>query len=68
MVVKTVISDDGTKIWAESKGDTSKPAIVWVHGWGTGAVYFDKAFNDPEYLSNLHMVSVSLRCVRQLNN
>ena len=53
---KIVTSLDGTEIWAESKGDTSKQALVWVHGVAAGAVYFENVFNDPEYLSRFHMV------------
>jgi len=57
MPSKMVVSLDGTKIWAESRGNTAKQAVVWIHGGLTCALHFEKAFNDEEYLANLHMVS-----------
>ena len=59
MSIKTVTSRDGTKIWAESRGDTSKQALVWVHGVAAGAVYFERPFSDPQYLENFYMVRIT---------
>ncbi|KAJ6574225.1 Alpha/Beta hydrolase protein, partial [Mycena capillaripes] len=42
-----VTSADGTKIFAEARGDPSKPAIVFIHGFGLGAMAFNEIFDDP---------------------
>jgi hypothetical protein len=59
--VKIATSLDGTKIWAEAVGDPSNPALVWVHGFATSALYFNKPFNDPDYLSKFYMASTDFK-------
>ena len=39
--IQVLTSPDGTKIWAESAGDPSKPAIVFVHGLSCTALGWD---------------------------
>ncbi|PCH44753.1 alpha/beta-hydrolase [Wolfiporia cocos MD-104 SS10] len=54
-------STDGTKIWAESTGNPSKPAVVFIHGLSCTAFAYDKQFVDPDLLKNLYMVRYELR-------
>jgi hypothetical protein len=52
-----VTSADGTKIFAEARGDPSNPAIVFIHGFGIGAMAFNNIFNDPLWLNRVYLVS-----------
>jgi len=54
-------STDGTQIWAEAKGVPTNPHVVWIHGFPSGAIAFDRLFDDPTYLSKLYMVRYDLR-------
>jgi len=56
-----VTSADGTKIWAQSVGNLSKPAVVFVHGYSCTALHFSKQFSDPTLLENLHLVRYDVR-------
>lgn len=56
---KFVISADGSRIWAEETGATSKSAMVFLHGFGFSAVAFDKQFNNSTLVENLHLVSLA---------
>ena len=51
-----VISADGTKIWAESTGSPSKPAVVFIPGFSCSSLAFEKQWNDPIMNDNLFMV------------
>ncbi|KAJ6484094.1 Alpha/Beta hydrolase protein [Mycena sanguinolenta] len=42
-----VTSADGTQIFAEARGNPLKPAVVFIHGFGLGAMAFDEIFDDP---------------------
>ncbi|GBE79337.1 Alpha/Beta hydrolase protein [Sparassis latifolia] len=54
-------STDGTKLWAESAGDPSKPALVFIHGLACTALGFERQFTDPKLLENLHLVRYEMR-------
>ena len=54
-------SPDGTKIWAESAGDTSKPAIVFVHGLSCTALGWDEQFADVALRHSFHLVRYEMR-------
>ncbi|KAH9949904.1 alpha/beta-hydrolase, partial [Amylocystis lapponica] len=54
-------SADGTRIWAESAGDTSKRAVVFIHGLSSTASAFEPQFTDPEMQSELHLVRYEMR-------
>ncbi|KAF7335095.1 putative oxidoreductase ephD [Mycena venus] len=56
-----VTSADGTKIFAEARGNPSKPAIVFIHGFGIGAMAFNEIFDDPDWLSQAYMVRYDTR-------
>ncbi|KAH9945221.1 alpha/beta-hydrolase [Epithele typhae] len=54
-------SPDGTRIWAESAGDASQPAIVFVHGLSCTARGWDAQFADPALLRAFHLVRYEMR-------
>ncbi|KAK6992929.1 putative oxidoreductase ephD [Favolaschia claudopus] len=56
-----VTSTDGTKIFADARGDPSKPAVVFIHGFGVGAMAFNNVFDDPLWLSQVFMVRYDTR-------
>ncbi|KAI0833650.1 alpha/beta-hydrolase [Trametes gibbosa] len=58
---RMLTSPDGTRIWAESNGNTDKPAIVFVHGLSCTALGWDRQFADPELQSNFHLVRYEMR-------
>ena len=53
---RIVTSTDGIKIWVQSAGDRSKPAVVFIHGFSCSALHFEKQFTDARMLTNLYMV------------
>lgn len=53
---KFVTSSDGTKIWAAACGNTSKPAVVFIHGFMCTADVFDKQYTNTTMLENLYIV------------
>ena len=59
--VRMLTSPDGTKIWAESAGDTSKPAIVFVHGLSCTALGWDEQFADAGLRHSFHLVRYEMR-------
>ncbi|KAF8144778.1 Alpha/Beta hydrolase protein [Mycena galopus ATCC 62051] len=56
-----VTSADGTQIFAEARGNPWNPAIVFIHGFGLGAMAFNEIFNDPLWLSQVYMVRFDTR-------
>lgn len=54
-------SADGTKIWAESAGNPTKPALVFIHGFACSALGFDKQFADAGLLENFHLIRYEMR-------
>ncbi|RDX42133.1 alpha/beta-hydrolase [Lentinus brumalis] len=59
--VRTLTSPDGTKIWAESAGDASRPAIVFVHGLSCTALGWDEQFADAGLRESFHLVRYEMR-------
>lgn len=57
LVVKILISSDGTQIYADAVGNHSKPHIVFVHGISLSAAVFDKIFLNPEYQDRYYLVT-----------
>ena len=51
-----VTSADGTNIWAESTGDPTKPAVVFIPGFSCSSLAFDKQWGNSFMESNLFMV------------
>ncbi|KAI0349287.1 alpha/beta-hydrolase [Trametes cingulata] len=58
---RMLTSPDGTRIWAESNGNTSKPAIVFVHGLSCTALGWDRQFADAELQRDFHLVRYEMR-------
>ncbi|KAJ7733533.1 Alpha/Beta hydrolase protein, partial [Mycena olivaceomarginata] len=56
-----VTSADGTRIFAEARGNPSKPVIVFIHGFGIGAMAFNEIFDDPLWLLQVYMVRYDTR-------
>ncbi|KAF7344679.1 putative oxidoreductase ephD [Mycena venus] len=56
-----VTSADGTKIFAEARGNPLKPAIVFIHGFGLGAMAFNEIFDDPLWLLQVYLVRYDTR-------
>ena len=51
-----VTSADGTQIWAESTGDSTKPAVVFISGYTLSCLVFDKQWESSFMKKNLFMV------------
>ncbi|KAJ7616981.1 hypothetical protein DFH06DRAFT_1145310 [Mycena polygramma] len=51
-----VTSTDGTEIFAEARGDSSNPCVVFHHGMSVGMGCFDEIFADPRWTSRLFLV------------
>ncbi|KAJ6084157.1 alpha/beta-hydrolase [Penicillium sp. IBT 16267x] len=60
MISRFVTSADGTQIWAEETGDHTKPAIVFLPGFGFSSVAFEKQFDDLS-LQEYHLVRYDCR-------
>lgn len=58
---KLLTSADGTRIWTSSAGDTSKPAVVFIHGLCVNSLAWAPQFSDSELLKNLYMVRFDMR-------
>ncbi|KAF9645207.1 alpha/beta-hydrolase [Thelephora ganbajun] len=56
-----VTSADGTQIWAESTGDPTQPAVVFIPGFSCSSLAFEKQWGDPIMNSNLFMVRYDVR-------
>lgn len=54
-------SRDGFKIWAQAVGDLTKPAVVFIHGFGCSSSIFEKQFASADMLRDLYMVSTNSR-------
>ncbi|OSC99874.1 alpha/beta-hydrolase [Trametes coccinea BRFM310] len=58
---RILTSPDGTRLWAESNGNTSKPAIVFVHGLSCTALGWDRQFADAALQREFHLVRYEMR-------
>ena len=58
---RMLTSPDGTPIWAESAGDTTRPALVFVHGLSCTALGWDRQFADAALLASFHLVRYEMR-------
>lgn len=68
-----VISQDGTKIWADASGNPSNPAVVFIHGYCCTADFFEKQVTDSKLLERVYMVRysnfrVTLGCFENANS
>ncbi|EJD03378.1 alpha/beta-hydrolase [Fomitiporia mediterranea MF3/22] len=60
-ISKILASSDGTKIYADASGDTSKPSIIFVHGLGLSGAVFDRIFSDKRYTEHFYLVRYDMR-------
>jgi non-heme chloroperoxidase len=51
----------GAKLFVEEGGDSTKQAIVWIHGYCQSHLAWDKQFEDDALASQFHMVRMDLR-------
>ncbi|KAH9902632.1 alpha/beta-hydrolase [Cubamyces lactineus] len=58
---RMLTSPDGTRLWAASNGNTSKPAIVFVHGLSCTALGWDRQFADAGLQRAFHLVRYEMR-------
>ncbi|KAJ7235079.1 Alpha/Beta hydrolase protein [Mycena haematopus] len=54
-------SADGTDIYAEAVGDSSKPALVFIHGFSMSSMAFNAIFADPKWIANAYLVRYDVR-------
>ncbi|KAI0635649.1 alpha/beta-hydrolase [Trametes polyzona] len=58
---RTLTSADGTNVFVKSAGDSSKPAIVFLHGLSSSTLAWDSQFADQDLLRDFHLVRYDLR-------
>jgi pimeloyl-ACP methyl ester carboxylesterase len=51
----------GARLYVEEIGDSTKPSILWIHGYCQCGLSWDKQFENPDLASQFHMVRVDLR-------
>ena len=51
----------GAKLFVEETGDSTKQAILWIHGYCQSHLAWDKQFEDDILTSQFHMVRMDLR-------
>ncbi|TCD71418.1 hypothetical protein EIP91_010124 [Steccherinum ochraceum] len=56
-----VVSQDGTRIWADVAGNKSGIPVIFIHALACSAVVWDKQFSDRNLLDNLYMIKYELR-------
>jgi pimeloyl-ACP methyl ester carboxylesterase len=54
--MKIVLSQDGTRIYADALGDPSNPPIVFIHGFSFSGTVFDKLFSHTQLLGRYYLV------------
>jgi len=58
---KYVTSSDGLKICADSNGNTSKLALVFIHGSRMTGGVFDTVFANEKFAEDFHLIRYDLR-------
>ncbi|EJD03465.1 alpha/beta-hydrolase [Fomitiporia mediterranea MF3/22] len=58
---RTLTSSDGCQIYADAVGDSSKPCLVFIHGFTLSAAVWDNIFADPRYSSEFYLVRYDVR-------
>jgi non-heme chloroperoxidase len=51
----------GAKLFVEESGDSTKPTILWIHGYCQCHFSWDNQFENEEITSKFHMVRLDLR-------
>ena len=60
---KTLVSSDGTKIYAHASGAPEKPGIVFTHGQGLSEAVFDVIFSDNQFTEEFYLVRLHVSVV-----
>ena len=55
----TLKSKDQTEIYGEARGDPSKPAVVFIHGFSMSLIVWDTIFNDAKWTEQFYLVGSS---------
>ncbi|KAI0795894.1 Alpha/Beta hydrolase protein [Abortiporus biennis] len=61
VVTKTLRSADGTELYAEARGDSSKPSVVFIHGFSMSTEVWREVFADSEWLKDVYIVAYDVR-------
>jgi pimeloyl-ACP methyl ester carboxylesterase len=65
-VIKSLVSKDGTAVYADAVGDPARPHVVFIHGLSLSAGVWDDIFSDERYHAELYMASSLPRLFRVL--
>ncbi|KAL0066388.1 hypothetical protein AAF712_006647 [Marasmius tenuissimus] len=57
----TLKSKDQTEIFAEARGDASKPAVVFIHGFSMSLIVWDTIFDDAKWVEQFYLVRYDVR-------
>ncbi|KAK3937696.1 Alpha/Beta hydrolase protein [Diplogelasinospora grovesii] len=63
-LVPTIISTDGTKIWAAQAGRSARddvPVIIFIPGFACSSLFFEKQFSDQTLLDNYRLITYEPR-------
>ncbi|KAJ5818508.1 alpha/beta-hydrolase [Penicillium riverlandense] len=55
------VSADGTNIFAEAIGNSSNPAVVFIHGFSSSGLVFEKQFSNTTLQANLYLIRYDMR-------
>ncbi|KAK0220617.1 Alpha/Beta hydrolase protein [Armillaria fumosa] len=56
-----IVSQDGTRIWADASGTPGKPPVIFIHGFMGSGMNWVKQFDDKRLLDNLYMIRYETR-------
>jgi non-heme chloroperoxidase len=51
----------GTRLFVEENGDSTRPTILWIHGYCQSRLSWDSQFENEELASRFHLVRLDLR-------
>ncbi|KAH6915704.1 Alpha/Beta hydrolase protein [Coprinopsis sp. MPI-PUGE-AT-0042] len=61
MSIKLLTSSDGTTIYSEAFGDSSKPAIVFIHGFSLSTRVWEALFKESSLKDHFYLVAYDTR-------
>ncbi|KAH6915715.1 Alpha/Beta hydrolase protein [Coprinopsis sp. MPI-PUGE-AT-0042] len=61
MTGRLLTSSDGALVYAEAFGDSSKPPIVFIHGFALSAGVWEALFREPSLRDHFYLVAYDLR-------
>jgi pimeloyl-ACP methyl ester carboxylesterase len=51
----------GARLFVEERGDPTRPAILWIHGYCQSSLSWDRQFEDEDLATQFHLVRMDLR-------